>query len=175
MLAKVGIETVADLLHHVPYRYIDRRNRVPIAETPLGEEVTVLGEVLSARSWSPRRKLTIVEAQVGDESGRIKAVWFNQKWRLNQLQSGTQVALSGVVESFRGGRQMKSPGVDILGKPSEGLVTGRVVPLHTRVSEVKAGYLRRGIHNALRRSRPIPDPVPAEFIKRHSLIDRDSA
>jgi len=175
MLAKVGIHTVADLLHHVPYRYIDRRNKVAIADLPLEEEVTVLGEVLSIRSRRPRSNLTIVEAQIGDESGRIKAVWFNQRWWLQQLQPGMQVALSGVVESFRGVRQIKSPVVDILSRPSEGLATGRVVPLHTKVSEVKAGHIRRGIHNALRRSRPIPDPLPAEFIERHSLVDRDTA
>ncbi len=175
LLSELGIETVADLLQHVPYRYIDRTNQTPIRETPIGEEVTVVGRVLSVKSWTPRKKLLIVEARIGDESGFLTAVWFNQRFRISQLEQGTEVAVSGVVERFRGGLRMKSPDVDKLGTPREGLVTGRVVPLHRKVAKLKRGDLRRGVHNALRRSRPIPDPVPEEFIKRHSLIDRDTA
>ncbi|MFQ5523233.1 MAG: ATP-dependent DNA helicase RecG [Acidimicrobiia bacterium] len=175
LLAELGVETVADLLQHVPYRYIDRTNQAPIREIPIGEEVTVVGRVFSSRMWSPRKTLTIVEARIGDESGFLTAVWFNQKFRLNQLQRGAEVALSGVVERYRGGLRMKSPDVDKLDAPREGLVTGRVVPLHRKVAKLKRGDLRRGIHNALRRSRPIPDPIPQELLRRHSLIDRDAA
>lgn len=175
LLAELGITTVADLLQHVPYRYIDRTNQAPIRELPIGEEVTVVGRVLTAKKWKPRKNLTIVEARIGDESGSLTAVWFNQGFRYDQLQEGTEVALSGMVERYRGGLRMKSPDVDKLDAPHEGLVTGRVVPLHRKVAKLKRGDLRRGIHNALKRSRPIPDPIPEEYLRNRNLIDRDTA
>lgn len=174
-LAGAGIHNVADFLHHVPHRYIDRKQKSQIARVPIGSEVTVFGEVQSLRSWRPRRNLTIIEAYVADESARIKVVWFNQKFRLNQLDEGKQVALSGVVESFRGSLQMKSPDVDVLDGDLEGLVTGRVVPIHSAVAKFSTGKVRRAMHNALRRSRPIEDTVPMEFLAAHGLMGRDEA
>lgn len=174
-LAEAGIRNVAELLHHVPHRYIDRTKKTPIARIPIGSEVTVIGEVRSVTSRRPRGNLTIIEAVVADDTARIKAVWFNQRFRLRQLSEGSQVALSGVVESFRGALQMKSPDVDVLGSGLEGLVTGRVVPIHSTVAKISTGTIRRAIHNALTRSRPIEDYVPVEFQATHGLMGRDEA
>ena len=40
------------------------------------------------------------------------------------------MALSGKVERYRGRLQMKAPDADVLDRPSESLITGRVVPVH---------------------------------------------
>jgi len=174
-LANNGIRNVADLLHHVPHRYIDRSTNSPIARVPIGEEVTVIGEVQSVSTRRPRRNLAIIEARIADESAAIKAVWFNQMFRERQLSDGAQVALSGVVESFRGALQMKSPDVDVLNTASEGLLTGRIVPIHSSVAKISPGVMRRAIHNALKRSRPIEDAVPAENLAMLGLMARDEA
>ena len=70
---------------------------------------------------------------------------------------------------------MKSPEVDVLDAPLEGLRTGRVVSIHSRVAKIKIGTIRRAIHNALKRSRPIDDTVPAEYLVSHGLMGRDDA
>jgi ATP-dependent DNA helicase RecG len=174
-LADAGIRTVADLLHHVPRRYIDRSLKSPIAQVPIGTEVTIIGTVRSVKDRRPRRNLHIIEAVIEDESARIKAVWFNQGFRLRQLQNATEVAFSGVVESFRGTLQMKSPDVDVLGSSTEGLTVGRVVPVHSTVGGVGPGHVRRAIHNALQRSQPIDDTVPPELKAVNDLMDRGQA
>ena len=143
-LRKAGIETVADLLHHVPRRYIDRSRVEPIATLPVGEEVTVIGTVLRISTRRPKRRLAITEAQVGDPSGSLKVVWFNQPFRERQLAVDAEVALSGKVERFRGTPQMTSPDVDVLSGTSESLTTGRVVPIHGSVGDTGPGHMRRG-------------------------------
>jgi ATP-dependent DNA helicase RecG len=174
-LAEAGIATVADLLLHAPRRYIDRSRIEPIALLPIGEEITVIGTVRSVSSRRARRNMTIVEAKVTDGTDVLDVVWFNQAFRARQLTEGVEVALSGVVETFRGRRQMKAPDVDVLSGSSESLTTGRVVPVHPNVKNVGIGWIRRGIHNALERSRPVPDPVPADVIERLDLVTRDRA
>jgi len=174
-LNKAGIENVADLLHHVPRRYIDRSVKAPMAKIPVGPEVTVIGVVKSSFIRRPRRNLAIIEAVVEDDSGSIKAVWFNQTFRARQMAKGAQVAMSGVVERYGGGLQMKSPAVDVLDSPTESLDTGRVVPIHSSIGEVSPGIMRRALHNALKRSRPIEDPIPSGLIEDHKLMSRDSA
>jgi ATP-dependent DNA helicase RecG len=174
-LKKHGVVTVADLLHNVPRRYIDRSNKELITNVVVGVEVTLVGEVRSVNTRRPKKGLAMIEAMIADESATIKAIWFNQVFRVKQLQPGTQVALSGVVESFRGNLQMKSPDVDVLDSPTESLLVGRVVPVHPATASAKPGIMRRAIHNALVRSRPIDDPVPAHLLKAHDLMSRDEA
>jgi ATP-dependent DNA helicase RecG len=175
ILEKAGIKTVADLLHHVPRTYIDRSTMASLADIPLGSEVTVVGEVRSVKTRRPRRNLALVEAQIADESASIKVVWFNQVFREKQLPAGTQVALSGTVEQFRGSLQMANPAVDVLNDERESLVTGRIVPIYPQVGEVKSGHFRRAIHSALTRSKPIPDPMPEVLLAKHGLTGREQA
>jgi ATP-dependent DNA helicase RecG len=178
MLSRAGIETVADLLHHIPHRYVDRSLKAAIGEAPIGEELTLVGEVREVRDWQTRRgnrSLHIVEATIGDDTGQIRARWFNQRFRLDQLEVGSVVVLSGQVESFRGARQMKVPDLQVFGRAGDSLNTGRVVPVHSVVGDIGRGEIRRWIHSALGRSQPIPDPVPTEFLAAHGLMERDRA
>ncbi|MGH9053135.1 MAG: ATP-dependent DNA helicase RecG [Acidimicrobiia bacterium] len=174
-LRRAGIGSVADLLLHFPRRYVDRSAVVPLADVPVGEEITVVGEVKKVDTRRPRRNLSIVEARLFDGTSYLKAVWFNQPFRARQLRPGVEVALSGKVERYRGRLQMSSPAVDLLDRPAESLVTGRVVPIHPTAGGVAPGYLRRGIHNALQRSRPLADPLGSEVRGRLNLVSRDEA
>ena len=175
-LRKAGVESVADLLLHAPRRYVDRSQTVGIAEVPLGEEVTVIGTVAKVTSRRPRRNLQIIEATIKDDSDLpLVATWFNQGFRERQLSPGSEVALSGKVESARGRLQMKSPDVDVLASSAESLVTGRVMPVHSTVGGVAPGYLRRAVHNALGRVQSLVDPVPEEMRQQLGLVDRDTA
>ena len=174
-LRKAGIATVADLLLHVPRRYVDRSRKVPLAELPLGEEVTVIGTVEKVAVRRPRRNLVIIEATVNDGQGVVAAVWFNQAFRERQLTPGVEVALSGKVERYRGRLQMQSPDADVLDRPSESLITGRVVPVHGTAGGVGPGHLRRAIHTALATARPVSDPLPDDIVTRLGLVARDTA
>ena len=174
-LRKGGITSVADLLLHVPRRYLDRSRVEPIALAPVGEEVTIVGRVTKVSSRRPRAKMVIVEVRVTDGSSVLPIVFFNQSFRAKQLPEGTEVALSGKIERFRGQPQMNNPAVDILDSDLESLTTGRVVPIHTAVGVVSPGILRRAMHNALRRASPITDPLPVDMVQRLGLIDRDTA
>jgi len=172
-LAAAGVRSVADLLHVVPRRYVDRSRVEPVSLLPVGEEVTVVARVASVATRRPRRGLTIVEARLTDGTGVLRAVWFNQAFRERQLAPGTEVALSGKVERYRGSVQMSSPDVDVLG--GEGLRTGRVVPVHPGIGDAGPAVMRRALHEALARSRPFDDPVPEDVRRRLGLAGRDEA
>ncbi len=91
-----GLETLGDLLLHVPHSYRDRSEVVPLADLEIGEAATVQVEVETVRLRRPRgRGLTIVEATVSDDSGSTKASWFNQPWLVEKLAAGTEMLLVG--------------------------------------------------------------------------------
>ncbi|HSO49049.1 MAG TPA: OB-fold nucleic acid binding domain-containing protein, partial [Acidimicrobiia bacterium] len=174
VLAKSGIVTVADLLHHVPRTYLDRSDKPPLARVELGTEVTIIAEVKKIGTRRPKPKLAMTEAVISDDTASLKIVWFNQVYREKMLPPGTQAAFSGTVESFRGKLQMSNPAVDVL-DGGEPLVTGRIVPIYPQVGEVKSGRFLHAVHNALKRARPIPDPMPDVLLAVNGLMARDQA
>ncbi len=171
-LHEAGVDSVADLLLHVPRRYLDRSQLFDIAGVPLDEEVTVGGTIEKVESRRIRGNRTMTEAIVSDGTSRMRVVWFNPYLR---LEKGAEVALSGKVELFRGHLEMKSPDVDRLDRPGESLVTGRVVPVYPALGGLSPVRVRRSLDNALRRARPVTEALPDDVIDRNALIDRDAA
>jgi ATP-dependent DNA helicase RecG len=171
-LAKVGVETVLDLLTHYPRRYLDRTREARVADLVPGEEAMVLARVRNARSQPTRNRRRMVVAQVDDGTGSLKVTFFNQPFREKQLRPGTEVVLFGKLEVFRGQRQMTNPVVDLIGDK-----TGRIVPVYPQ-SE-KAGVMTWDIlkmmDEVLERAGDFADPVPDEVRQRHGLIDRTRA
>ena len=87
---RLGITTVRDLLYHFPSRYEDWSEIAKIAKLKLGEEKTIQGEIKEIevkRAW--KKRMLFVEATIADDSGEIKAVWFNQPYLQNILKPGT--------------------------------------------------------------------------------------
>jgi ATP-dependent DNA helicase RecG len=106
--------------------------------------------------------------------GSLWATFFNQPFRERQLPVGTEVALSGKVERYRGRLQMKAPVVDVLGGVSHRR-TGRIVPVYPSVAGITSWRLEQLMANAVARSRPVADPLPADLVARLGLASRDAA
>ncbi len=171
-LTEAGIASVADLLLHVPRRYLDRSQIFDLSSVPLGEEVTVGGTVTSVRKRRISRNRTMIDAVISDGSNVLTGVWFNPYLKIVE---GWEIALSGKVERFRGRLQMKSPDIDRLDQDGESLVTGRVVPIHPSVAGLAPRQVRESIHNALSRARPIDEVLPEALLDRLGLMSRDEA
>jgi len=169
-LATLGIRSVADLLLHVPRRYLDRSRMYAVADVPVGEEVTVAGTVEAVDRRRISRNRTMITARIRDGRATLGAVWFNPYLR---IAPGQEVALSGRVEVFRGHLRMRNPDVDRLG--GESLVTGRIVPVHPTLAGLGPRQLRRAVADALARSRPVAEVVPEELRTRLGLVTRDRA
>ncbi len=189
ILAKGGIESVADLLQHFPHRYMDRTLVVPIAELSIGEEVTLIAEVV--RTFRPRagrrgpREILKVTVRDPDPhppapnaalltEPRLEVTFFNQPYRVHQLPPGAVAAFSGKVSLFRGRPQMTNPDVEVMA-PGEEDFRGSVVPVHSAVGELTPGRVRLAMRNALARARPIRDPLPSWVVRNNHLITRDQA
>src|SRR5436190_7071042 len=127
--AELGIETIGDLLLHVPRDYRDRTKLGLLGELRIGEEATILGEVRSVRVRPTRRRnLRIVEAAVADASGQAKAVWFNQAWLAERLRPGTKVLLRGRLD--RGDFRVSDYEILAPGGGGQGIHTTGLVPVH---------------------------------------------
>ncbi|MEP7203391.1 MAG: ATP-dependent DNA helicase RecG [Ilumatobacteraceae bacterium] len=173
-LHDVGIDTVLDLLTTYPRRWVDRTNEARVSDLLPGQEALVLVSVRSVTKRPMRNRRTMVNAVVGDGSGRLQVVFFNQPWREKQLREGLQVALFGRAEIYRGGLQMTNPVVDLIGDR-----TGRIVPVYPQSEKaaLMTWEIAGWVEDALKKSsaRSIADPVPEPTRRRFGLIERDAA
>jgi len=173
-LHDVGVDTVLDLLTTYPRRWVDRTNEARVSDLLPGQEALVLVSVRSVTKRAMRNRRTMVNVVVGDGSGRLQVVFFNQPWREKQLREGLQIALFGKAEVYRGGLQMTNPVVDLIGDR-----TGRIVPVYPQSEKaaLMTWEIAGWVEDALRKSSPrgIADPVPEPVRVRFGLIGRDQA
>ena len=173
-LSAFEIENVLDLVTTYPRRWVDRTNEARIEDLVTGTEALVLVTVRSVAKRLLRNRRTMVTANVGDGTGRMQVVFFNQPWRERQLTEGLQVALFGKAEEYRGGLQMTNPIVDLIGDR-----TGRIVAIYPQSEKVQltTWELAGWIENALERCQPrgVADPVPNGIRRRLGLVGRGDA
>ncbi len=160
--AEMGIETIGDLLRHVPHSYRDRANPVGLGDLRLGEEATVEVEVTGAKLRpTRRRRLTILEADVFDASGREKAVWFNRAWLADRLRPGTRLLLRGKLEK-RGFNVSEHEFLETAGE-SAGLHTTGIVPVHPASEKLRPQRIREWIWQATPTARHAVEPIPGRL------------
>ena len=163
-LAKLGLETVGDLLSHRPFRYEEPVPERRIADLRGDEDVAIEGEVLSV-SKRRRGRLQMLTARISDGSATVSATWFNQPWLERQLQPGTGVRLRG--RQGRYGFDVRS--FDI----GEGEATADFAPVYPASEEITAKKLRELVGAALPTA--LPDPLPAELKHHEALPERIDA
>ena len=166
--AGLGLRTVGDLLEHLPR---DRREARAVAELEPGESATVVVEVRSISSRSVRRRgmRPLVEATVADETGSVRATFFNQPWLVKRYPPGTRLVLHGSLnDRKRFGVQSHAPtseaaaGVDAVAHypATEGLSSTQILAL---VRE-HAGAFGEAL-----------EPLPARLRVAERLPDRPAA
>lgn len=172
-LAKLGITTVEDFLHHYPFRYNDYSIISPIASLQAGETVTIQGEVTSFTNQYTRRRMTIQKAKVADSTGILEVTWFNQPFLEQSLQKGKQINLSGEIDYFHGKPVMTSPEYEILTPNAYTLTTihtGRLVPIYPETRGVSSKWLRSRIVYLLSQTKTlIEEFLPESVISQYKL------
>ena len=171
-----GIETVGQLLHHYPRRYIDRSRVLPIAKLPIDAYATVIATVRSVAKRQTRRRQAMVTVTIGDGSGFLDLTFFNQPWVASWYKEGAELAVSGVVQLYRGRLQLANQEVEVLRSGEQDLVhTGRITPVHPATDGITPRTIRELVWLALQQLPRQADPLPEDLRAAEALSDRDQA
>ncbi len=165
-LARIGVERVGDLLWQGPRRYERPVPTRQISELFGDEEAVIEGVV---RSFSSRRRgrLKILTARIADDTGEIKATWFNQPWVESKLAPGAHVRLRG--RSNRFGFNVSS--YDLDGEDE----TADFAPVYPATEDLSQKKLRELRAQALRLVRDAGDPLPGLLREQQQLTTRPDA
>jgi ATP-dependent DNA helicase RecG len=180
MLAGANIHTVEDFLKYKPIRYEDRTNLRPIGEIEADRVVVIEGQVsITGRYTTPMKRMRIFEMVVKDDSGSVKAKFFNQPYLSQVFQRGRTVILYGIprVDEYSQGISMINPEYEILaGGSDEKVHSGRIAPIYRKIGRLTTRTLRQFIFHLLA---DLPDqldePLPTSVVRQYQFPDRKSA
>ncbi len=184
-LKKLNIETIDDLLHHIPTRYEDFRLISEIKDLQAGEKATVIGNLVSVNNVYTKTGKKIQKALISDVTGQIEAIWYNQPFLTKVLKAGMQISLSGTVNLFGNNLVFQSPDYEIIKQsiqPSiqpqtQNLVhTGRLVPIYPVTAGLSSKWIRSRIYSVLHKWNPQIDEFLPDFIlQKYELIGEKDA
>ncbi len=175
LMERVGIRTVEDALWYLPRRYEDRSVVTPIRELRPGQRATICGRVVSSKvRRTHRRGITILEVQIGDETGALPCFYYNQPYLETTFQPDTTVMASGVVSSGRRGwmdLRMDSPQHEVLGRdPEATLHVGRIVPIYPETKGLTSRQIRTVVKGLLEdHDAVLAELIPPDILSRHGL------
>ncbi|MCY4109688.1 MAG: ATP-dependent DNA helicase RecG [Chloroflexi bacterium] len=175
LLKKLGIDTYRDMLFHFPRRYLDRSTFTPISDVEPGDAVNVIADVIEIVSRkSPQRRFTLTEALLSDESGDIKAIWFNQPYVAKSLRNKKGVAFFGRATWGDLGPELRAPEYELdLGRS---LHSGRQVPVYRSTGKLSQKLLRLWASQAVEACAALVDEfLPERILESAGLIGIEEA
>jgi len=165
-LAKLGLSVVDDVLWQRPRRYEEPAPTKRICDL-FGDEEAVIEVAVRSASSRRRGRLKILTARVADETGEIKATWFNQPWLESKLVPGTTLRIRG--RANRHGFAVSS--YDLDGDAD----TGDLAPVYPATEDVAQKTLRNVHAQATAFARDVGDELPAAVLAAERLPLRADA
>lgn len=167
-LAKLNLETVADLLDYFPRRYDDFTNLSPIAQLRPGlVSVRATVEDIDVRRSFKRRSMTITEAIVSDTTGTLKLTWFNAPFVTQQLKVGQEYLFSGELAYRAGVFGISQPGFE---RPESAERAGRIIAVYPESAKISSKLLRGLIAQIIELADQLKDPIPDAIRTQENLM-----
>ncbi|MFH1714287.1 MAG: ATP-dependent DNA helicase RecG [Candidatus Nealsonbacteria bacterium] len=177
-LKRLGIKTIGQLIFHFPHRYDDFSNLIPLSEAKKGELVSVQGRIKDIKTIRTfRKRMTLTQAQIEDDSGTLSVLWFNQPYLINTFKKGDFLFLSGKMNQKGTGRYLSSPAYEKMPDNKEFTNsdlthTGRLVPIYPETEGLSSRWLRFIIRPILESIKnELLDPLPEDLRKKYKLSD----
>lgn len=168
---KLGIETVEDLLYHIPRRYIDLTRPTPLAAAVPGQKCAVRALLAAkGREQRIRRGLSVFRLTAVDGPVTLHITFFNAKYTVEALREGEEYIFYGSVTGGFYSRQMDSPQVF---RPEE---AGTLLPVYSLTQGLSNKMVSRQVTEALNRVEQLPDPLEGSGLpQQYGLLSYSQA
>lgn len=172
-LKRLKIKTVRDLVFHLPHRYEDFSNFIPISKLKINEVCTIKGKIVdieTSQSW--KRRMFITSALVEDRTGTIKATWFNQPYVTNTLKKDNLILLSGKAVTGKNGIYLSNPAYEKISNSP--LHTGGLISVYPETEGLSSKWLRAMVKPLLT-NLEIKETLPPDVLKESNLMSLPEA
>ena len=175
-LAKVGLETVQDVLFHLPLRYQDRTRVVPIGALRPGQDAVVEGRVIGADVVMGKRRSLLVRINDGTGGLSLRFYHFSNAQK-ESLKRGTEVRCYGEARPGASGLEIYHPEYRAITGDEPPPVDTTLTPIYPTTEGLTQQRLRQLSQQSLAMLGPrsLPDWLPPELAKDYQLAPLDEA
>lgn len=173
-----NLRTVGDILEFFPQKYEDFTNLTDLSKIKPGKVLfKARAEKISIRRV--RRGMTITEAILTDGKEKIKAIWFNQPYRVKQLQDKDDFFFSGKFEFNYNRYQITNPSVmkreELPKNQNFSGEDGEIVPIYRQKNGLKTEVIRKTLSELKPLMRILPETLPEIVVRKEKMISRAQA
>ncbi len=174
VFAKLGMQTVGDLLEYFPRDWVFAPNPVKILQIKVDEVVTLIGLVEST-DYQTYRKPPIFEISLADDSGLCRVLWFHGGFLRNQIKAGQTLIATGKVSEYRHQLQLTNPKFAIVDEKAATAehFSGGVYPASENLSSRQIKKIIRPVLENL--DSLINEFYDKNFLKESRFISRQNA
>ena len=182
MKKELAIFTFNDLLHHFPYRHIDKTKILKVAELTAATDFAQVKGVLQYYEVVGEKSAKRLIAYLKDDTGFLELTWFKGiTWIEKTLQSGLQYIVFGRISFFLGKAQIVHPEIEEV-KPELPQSKNVLEPVYSTTEKLKArglagkqiGKLVQSLFDVITK-RDLMENLPEEIISKAQLISRYDA
>lgn len=171
-LSKLGLTTIGQLLEYFPVRYEDRSTLKSIRQLVIGQYETFQAHVLTVTTKRSQRGLSILTVMVGDGTGTIELVWFNQDFLKKKFKIGLAVVVYGKVER-QYSLKVANPEIEIVSDTD--VFQGRILPVYRLSENVSQNRMRSLTEQIFASDIMIEEVLPDAVLKTNGLMGRSEA
>ncbi|QQO62736.1 ATP-dependent DNA helicase RecG [Providencia manganoxydans] len=147
-LSKIGLNTVQDLLLHLPLRYEDHTRLYQIRDLLPGTTATIVGEVLQTKVVFGRKRM--LTCLISDGTGNLTLRFFNFSAAMkNSLAEGRHVIAYGEVRRGNSGPEIIHPEYKVSQDTTNIALQEYLTPVYPTTDGVRQATLRKLIEQAL--------------------------
>ena len=186
---ELGVETLSDLIHLYPFRYIDRSGITPIAQiapdlasvqlqatvvsrTLYGPNSAVVSQETDPIHWGAVKRLSVI---VQDASGQMEMVFFKGvRWNFQRLVPGATFLFFGKPQAFGTRLNIVHPEVDV---PQEGALSqGALTGVYPSTEKLKTGGITGKVMCRLQQSAlalclpEVEETLPEYVLRERGLV-----
>ena len=179
-LRKLKLETLRDLLFYFPNRYEVPAPTKTIAEVVTGENATLYGQIIKAKTAKAfYKKMPMAELWLEDQTGKIKLLWFHQAYMAKRAPEGTLVRVSGKITERKGEKYIPNPSVSsikdlgIMREPEAGTLT----PIYPETKNLSSLWFEHHIKKLLEAGliAQVTETLPENILHQYHLPPLASA
>ncbi|MEO0004628.1 MAG: ATP-dependent DNA helicase RecG [candidate division WOR-3 bacterium] len=173
--ARIGVQTVRDLLFLVPRRYLDRSQVLPIARLRVGDEATVIGRIIATAHRRTKTKKELVSCLIKDDSDVIEVLWFNRPDLKTRFKPGQEILISGKVTRFRH-KQFVNPSFELLEGKDGFSFANAIIPVYPLTAGLSMWVIRKAVQTGLERfGNLLNETLSREILSHYRFPDIKSA
>lgn len=148
LLARLGLQSVQDILFHLPLRYEDRTRVCPVADCWPAQQVSVQGVVQSSEITFGKRRSWVVVLR--DSSGSLTCRFFHfSAAQKNAVVPGVTIRCFGEIKRGMRGVEMLHPEYKIIKDEDGPLLQENLTPLYPTTEGLKQNSWRQLTEQAL--------------------------